>query len=49
MEVPASGGLIVGNTRKEIEANIGTSIVTPLNAKNMGALPEPDSPAGDES
>lgn len=33
-QVAARGGAIVGNTRKEIEANIGKSIVTPLNAKN---------------
>ena len=39
--VAARGGSIVGNTRKEIEANIGKSIVTPLNAKNIDALPEP--------
>ncbi|HEY5592153.1 MAG TPA: Bro-N domain-containing protein [Paludibacter sp.] len=32
--VAARGGSIVGNTRKEIEANIGKSIVSPLNAKN---------------
>jgi hypothetical protein len=32
--VAARGGVIVGNTRKEIEANIGKSIVSPLNAKN---------------
>jgi len=40
--VAARGGAIVGNTRKEIEANIGKSIVTPLNAKNIDALPESD-------
>jgi len=40
--VAARGGSIVGNTRKEIEANIGKSIVTPLNAKNIDALPEPN-------
>ena len=32
--VAARGGSIVGNTRKEIEANIGKSIVSPLNTKN---------------
>ncbi|MCK9640056.1 MAG: hypothetical protein M0R39_09125 [Prolixibacteraceae bacterium] len=37
--VAARGGSIVGNTRKEIEANIGKSIVTPLNAKKTDALP----------
>ena len=40
--VAARGGAIVGNTRKEIEANIGKSIVTPLNAKSIDALPESD-------
>jgi len=30
---------IVGNTRKEIEANIGKSIASPLNAKSK-VLPE---------
>jgi len=38
--VAARGGSIVGNTRKEIEANIGKSIVTPLNAKTLDSLPE---------
>lgn len=32
--VAARGGSIVGNTRIEIEANIGKSIVSPLNAKS---------------
>ncbi len=40
--VAARGGSIVGNTRKEIEANLGKSIVTPLNAKKTDALPRPD-------
>jgi hypothetical protein len=39
-KVAARGGLIVGNTRKEIEANIGKSIVSPLNAKKIKQLPE---------
>lgn len=39
-KVAARGGSIVGNTRKEIEANIGKSIVTPLNAKKIDTLPE---------
>ena len=39
-KVAASGGSIVGNTRKEIEANIGRSIVSPLNAKKIKQLPE---------
>ena len=37
--VAARGGSIVGNTRKEIEANIGKSIVSPLNARSK-ELPE---------
>jgi hypothetical protein len=39
-KVAARGGSIVGNTRKEIEANIGKSIVSPLNAGQLGVLPE---------
>ena len=39
-KVAARGGSIIGNTRKEIEANIGKSIVSPLNAKILGQLPE---------
>ncbi len=39
-KVAARGGSIVGNTRKEIEANIGKSIVSPLNAKKIRQLPE---------
>ena len=39
-KVAATGGSIVGNTRKEIEANIGRSIVSPLNAKKIKQLPE---------
>ena len=41
-KVAARGGKIVGNTRKEIEANIGKSIVTPLNAKKLDSLPPPN-------
>jgi hypothetical protein len=41
-KVAARGGKIVGNTRKEIEASIGKSIITPLNAKNIDALPDPN-------
>ena len=41
-KVAARGGSIVGNTRKEIEANIGKSIVTPLNTKKIDELPEPN-------
>ena len=39
-KVASRGGSIVGNTRKEIEANIGKSIVSPLNAKKIVELPE---------
>ncbi|MBW8332592.1 MAG: Bro-N domain-containing protein [Prolixibacteraceae bacterium] len=39
-KVAARGGSIVGNTRKEIEANIGKSIVSPLNARKIKQLPE---------
>lgn len=39
-KVAARGGSIVGNTRKEIEANIGKSIVSQLNAKKIRQLPE---------
>ena len=38
--VAARGGSIVGNTRKEIEANIGKSIVSPLNASHLAELRE---------
>jgi len=40
--VALRGGSIVGNTRKEIEANIGKSIETPLNAKKTNTLPDPN-------
>ncbi|MDO8929313.1 MAG: BRO family protein [Bacteroidota bacterium] len=39
-KVAARGGSIVGNTRKEIEVNIGKSIVSPLNARKIKQLPE---------
>jgi hypothetical protein len=39
-KVAARGGSIVGNTRKEIEADIGKSIVSPLNARKIKQLPE---------
>jgi hypothetical protein len=38
-KIASRGGSIVGNTRKEIEANIGKSIVSPLNAKKIRQLP----------
>jgi len=37
-KVAARGGSIVGNTRKEIEANIGKSIVSSQNAKELGKI-----------
>jgi hypothetical protein len=37
-QVAAKGGKIVGNTRKEIEENIGKSIVSPINAKEIRNL-----------
>lgn len=40
-KIAARGGSIVGNTRKEIEANIGKSIVSSQNAKALGKLPNP--------
>jgi hypothetical protein len=39
-KIAERGGSIVGNTRKEIEANIGKSIVSPLNARKIKHLPE---------
>lgn len=38
--IAARGGKIVGNTRKEIEADLGKSIVTPINAKVIKQLKE---------
>ena len=37
-QVAAQGGNIVGNTRREIEENIGKSIVSPINAKEIKSL-----------
>ncbi|MDR1678483.1 MAG: hypothetical protein LBR81_01770 [Prevotellaceae bacterium] len=37
-QVASQGGKIVGNTRREIEANIGKSIVSPINAKEVKGL-----------
>jgi len=42
--IAARGGSIVGNTRKEIEANIGKSIVSSQNAKIIRQLPENSQP-----
>ena len=36
--IATRGGKIVGNTRKEIEANLGKSIVSPINAKVIKSL-----------
>lgn len=38
--IAARGGKIVGNTRKEIEADLGKSIITPINAKTIKELKE---------
>ncbi len=35
-KIANQGGTIAGNTRKEIEENIGKSVVSPLNAKELG-------------
>lgn len=37
-KIAAQGGKIVGNTRKEIEANLGRKIITEQNAKTIKAL-----------
>jgi hypothetical protein len=37
-KVAKKGGSIIGKTRKEIEENIGKSVVTSLNAKNLNAI-----------
>jgi len=37
-QVAARGGEIIGNTRREIEANIGKSVVSPINAKDLKEL-----------
>ncbi len=37
-KIAASGGKIVGNTRKEIEAQMGKSIISPINAKSIKKL-----------
>ena len=37
-QVASQGGKIVGNTRREIEENIGKSIVSPINAKEIKSL-----------
>jgi hypothetical protein len=42
-KVAARGGQIVGNTRKEIESDLGKSIVTPLNAKSVLGIEENNS------
>jgi hypothetical protein len=36
--IATRGGRIVGNTRKEIEANLGKRVVSPINAKTIRAL-----------
>lgn len=37
-KIAQSGGKIVGNTRKEIEAKMGKSVISPINAKNIKEL-----------
>jgi hypothetical protein len=37
-KIAESGGKIVGNTRKEIEAKMGKSVISPINAKNIKRL-----------
>ena len=39
-KIAASGGKIVGNTRKEIEAQMGKSVISPINAKSIKKLKE---------
>ena len=39
-KIAASGGRIVGNTRKEIEAQMGKSVISPINAKSIKKLKE---------
>ena len=36
--IATQGGQIIGNTRKEIEANLGKRIVSPVNAKRLRSL-----------
>ena len=36
--VARRGGAVAGNARKEIEAQTGRSVVSPLNAKEIGLL-----------
>lgn len=41
-KVAASGGAIAGNARKELEAQLGRSIISPLNASNPDLLDDSD-------
>ena len=41
-KVAASGGAIAGNARKELEAQLGRSIVSPLNASTPELLDDSD-------
>jgi len=36
MKVARKGGNVAGNARKDIEKNLGESIISPLNAKQLG-------------
>ena len=40
MKIAKKGGEIAGNTRKEIEAQTGVKIVSPINAKSLKAIKE---------
>ena len=37
-QIASRGGRIVGNTRKEIEADLGKKVISPINAKNIKLL-----------
>ena len=39
-KIAKQGGTIAGNTRKEIEEKTGKSVISPLNAKELGQKPE---------
>ena len=38
--IAQQGGQIAGNTRKEIEAQTGRNIISPLNAKDLNVIDE---------
>ena len=39
-KIAKQGGTIAGNTRKEIEEKTGKSVISPLNAKQLGQKSE---------